>query len=47
MVEYNYFIAIVISNTITGNYVKDYAFDPSVGKDGIALYNKYMELTRT
>ena len=45
--NYNYFIAIVISNTITGNYVKDYAFDPSVGKDGIALYNKYMELTRT
>lgn len=47
MIEsYQYFLALVMSVTVSGNVVKDFGMESPVGKEGILLYNLYAELTR-
>jgi hypothetical protein len=47
MIEnYHYFLAYIFSVTLSGNIIKDFALETSVGKEGIQLYNTYFDLMK-
>ena len=47
MIEnYQYFLAYILSVTLSGNIVKDFAFEGPVGKEGVLLYNTFFDLIR-
>ena len=47
MIEnYHYFLAYVFSVTLGGNILKDFALETPVGKEGIQLYNLYMDMIK-
>lgn len=47
MIEnYQYFLGYVMTVTVSGNVVKDFALEPVIGKEGIPLYNAYFDLLK-
>lgn len=47
MVEtYQYFLAYVMTATVGGNLVKDFALEGAIGKNGLHLYNSFFDLTK-
>jgi hypothetical protein len=44
--NYSYFLAIVMSVSVSGNIVKDFGLEPVIGKEGIQLYTTFFDLTK-
>jgi hypothetical protein len=44
--SYSYFLALIMSVTLSGNIVKDFGLEAVVGKEGVSMYNTFFDLTR-